>query len=232
MRFPNREQEKMYLKDSIMLKGIVVDVYKDASRSVGHHGISDFSDQALLVGNGIPRITQAENLPIIEIRTKEFRGESYIYATPILSTHEFIGSGKFGGSFIWSSAISDISEQPIKLYDHFESFCNLDSRYHHITSASKGKNYFSYHVLEDAVRFNKANQLLNLAIKKTATMLNTNDLIEALGFLIADFHDDDADIVLDILERALIECNYPYLVRAVRNVAALKKKVEKEIPQS
>lgn len=98
-----------------MKKGMILDVFRHGDRDCTNDGITSRHDQVLLVGENIPEIFEAPELPRVIVCN---RGD-YIYARPD-DDHEF--GYMMGGNFIATtdSRIRRISKYPIPVHDRRE----------------------------------------------------------------------------------------------------------------
>ena len=105
------------------MKGMIVEIYKSHFGSCSNLGISSYNKEVLVVGEGIPELTEDNNIiPVIIIKKKKYGNRTYIHAEPIGKP---IGIGWMaGGCFIWSCDSrfrKNISEQPVPLHDRQET---------------------------------------------------------------------------------------------------------------
>lgn len=85
------------------MKGMIVSVYSNPTyRKCANGGPSEEAEEMLLVGDDVPGIFEADDLPIVVLKKKTYQRE-YYYVEPI----EPVPSGRsgymMGGSFIYSS---------------------------------------------------------------------------------------------------------------------------------
>lgn len=101
------------------MKGMHVSILKAADMSdCTNHGITSKATSALLVGEGVPEIFEAdENQPVLVLDTKYFR--DCIRAVPAVQPTDKAGP-MFGGNFIFSSDSRFPSRYPIPVHDRFE----------------------------------------------------------------------------------------------------------------
>ena len=191
------------------LKGMVVDVYS-SDHSSSNLGISHFHNSVLLIGEGIPKIFEAGNLPIVELRERKIPGGgNYLFAAPYLCDRSMAG-----GAFIWSTDSrfrQDISERPVPLHDRFENACLLNSEYLEITKAHP--NAFSYHKKEN-LKFN-AIHALNQAIQFATFNRENLSKEEVLGILISQWAKWDVSRLQDIASAAFEDSNASQLAKTI-----------------
>jgi hypothetical protein len=192
------------------LKGMMVDIYSSGYSNTSNFGISYTHESVLVVGEKVPGIFTAGNLPIVDLRCKQLaNGEKYLYAAPYLCNNSMAG-----GSFIWSTDSRfrrDISERPIPLHDRFENTCSLSDRYFLLIQQYNGA--FGYHKKENL----KANavKLLNETIQFIKFNRNYSSKEEALGILISQWAEWDISILQEVACAAFEDSNASQLAEAI-----------------
>jgi len=97
------------------MKGLIVDVMGD---DCTNHGVTSGKDRALLVGEGIPEIFEADDMPILKI-VPGYGSREYMaipYDCDISKTYAM-----FGGHFIYSCDGRFPYDHPIHVHDRFET---------------------------------------------------------------------------------------------------------------
>lgn len=108
-----------------VLKGLLVYIYQNSLGNCSNDGISKTCHQAVLVGEGIDQIFEADPLtkPAIKVsKKKTFRGDAeYIFVEPVEKPEGKYGP-MFGGCFVYTSdsRFTEISRYPLPLHDRFE----------------------------------------------------------------------------------------------------------------
>lgn len=108
------------------MKGLIVNIYRSSPHHDGSNdGISNRFDKALLVGEDIALIDEANGLPIIQLKKGNIKGQVMAYELDKKKPHAM-----FGGAFIYTSdsrfkeAVKRISGMScygaIPLHDRYE----------------------------------------------------------------------------------------------------------------
>ena len=111
------------------MKGLYVSVYRNAGNSMfdgdcTNGGISSKPNGLILVGDGVPEITEPNDLvPAIRLIKRIVFGKEFWIAAPLDA--KFIGESggypySFGGNFLYSSDSRFPSDAPIKIFDRKE----------------------------------------------------------------------------------------------------------------
>lgn len=104
------------------MKGLLVFIYKNGGVDFSNGGISSNITMCLLVGEGVPNVFEAGDLPIVTIIKRELCGSTHLTAYPVDEKGEPDRNTMFGGCFIYSSdsRFSEISMCPVPLHDRKE----------------------------------------------------------------------------------------------------------------
>lgn len=101
-----------------MIKGMMVDVYRNSYVDTTNGGISRNTDTLLLVGDDVPEIVEYNSTaPAIKIMCRRFGERDYFYAKPVVHEHRHT---MFGGNFIYSSDSRFPFDYPIPIHDRVE----------------------------------------------------------------------------------------------------------------
>lgn len=109
-----------------MEKGLIVEIYE--SKSIGNcsnNGISANFKKALLIGENIPGVFEADGLPVVKIENHcTFDGVKYYRAVEVINgiaAHIKKGARcMMGGAFIYCSDSRFPNPQPVALHDRYE----------------------------------------------------------------------------------------------------------------
>lgn len=112
------------------MKGLLAWIYKEGGRDSSNFGLSSRCDKVVIVGKGIPEISEAsDDCPAVEIVERIVIGKPYLTAYPVKAAPQHQTLYMFGGCFIWScdSRFRDISEYPVPLHDRSETWEQYDA---------------------------------------------------------------------------------------------------------
>lgn len=103
------------------VKGMIVDIYKHFT-DCSNGGLSSKHNRCLLIGEGIPKIFNGENMPVVTIVKRDINNETYLTAYPVREDGNVDRSGMYGGCFIYSSdsRFRKVSAYPVPLHDRKE----------------------------------------------------------------------------------------------------------------
>lgn len=106
-----------------MKKGLLVFVY--TSPQIGDctaNGISRYNTTLILIGEGVPEISEGTEYNTVVLKKKYVAGE-YLYCVPFKQPKGLNGP-MMGGNFIYScdSRFREICKYPIPIHDRFEQW--------------------------------------------------------------------------------------------------------------
>ena len=106
------------------MKGIVADIYRPSHGDCSAGGISAIHGRVLVVGKGVPEITEDDDtLPVVTVEIKMMGNDKFVHARPIEKPNRNYIGWMMGGCFIWSSDSrfrEIINEYPVPLHNRQE----------------------------------------------------------------------------------------------------------------
>jgi hypothetical protein len=116
----NESQSDIIIEPSKEGLGLLVNVLRNDTGDFTNNGISSRYDKLLLIGDGIPRIHEANGYPIISLAKKNFSWMKYIYCKPVSDKND--GDYVMGGNFVWSNVKAFPFHHPIALHDRLYDY--------------------------------------------------------------------------------------------------------------
>ena len=105
------------------MKGMILGIYENKRiGNCSNNGVSSKYNEVLLVGDDVPEIFEAGDMPVVKIVKRQIGGSEFIHAEPVDPAPSGMIGYMMGGSFIHSSdsRVRRIAKYPIPLHDRAE----------------------------------------------------------------------------------------------------------------